>query len=261
MSTATSPLQRLGQRVAAYFRLPPEPPPAVPPRRSHVRLRLTPPLVVAAHGHVFTFQINASFVWTGEGVFREDLESLAQSSMGFARQELQRIAADVARTREPHEARELEIELTRVAAAHGRWTFTRNGTTYRCRPYIRVDLDDRVREQLLPVWERQVRLQAEHEVELRRARLAEERSVVWLEVLERLAGHPLAAAATRLTEGELADVVDTVMTEQKEAVDRLTALLDTLRNTSDLGAYERAETLDILVEQLRTRVAGRRRAE
>jgi len=258
---ATSSLRRWGQRIATFFRGPEGPPPPTPPSHASTRQRLASPIVVPARGHVFSFHIHASFLWTGDDVFEDDLQLLARSSMSSARRELRQIAADLARTREPQEARELEIEINRIAGKLGRWNYKRQGKTYRCRPYIRVELDERVKDQLMPIWERQIRLQGEHEVELRRARLAEERSIRWLEVLERLAEHPLAAAAARLTEEQLANVMDQVVTEQKDAVERLTTLLEnTLRNASDLGAYERAETLDVLIDQLRARVAGRRSA-
>lgn len=58
--------------------------------------------------------------------------------------------------------------------------------------------------------------------------------------------------AAKMTEKEFAVVVEKMLADQKDAAEQLHSLLEgALKNSAEMGAYERAETLDLLVEQLR----------
>jgi hypothetical protein len=232
---------------------PPEPPPPPPPPgRLTERRELDTPIVVPARGYVFDFHVYACFIWTSDGLRRETLSGWAQHFMTYARRELQQLAADLARNYSPHRVRELEVELKRVLATTGTWRYERHGTAVGCRPQVRVQLDDRVKQFVRPYWERRIKMECEHEVEVRRAELAEQLSRRWLTVLEKLAGNPLAGGAAKMTEKEFAVVVEKMLADQKDAAEQLHSLLEgALKNSAEMGAYERAETLDLLVEQLR----------
>ncbi|GAA2383271.1 hypothetical protein Cme02nite_70760 [Catellatospora methionotrophica] len=247
-------LLRLTRWTAAFLR---GPEPQAPPERTSARSRLPISISVPAQGHAFHFRIHATFRWQGETMHQDELTALAQETATAVRRELTEIALDLGPKYPPHRAHDLEVELNRAANSTRHWQYELQGKRYRCRPILRVELDDRVKQHVEEYWHRRVQMECEHEAEIRRTELAQELSARWLGVLEQLTSHRFAAAAARLTEAELAEVITTIVTEQKDAVERLQTLLDsTLRNSSDLGAYERAEALDVLLEQLRQQASS-----
>jgi hypothetical protein len=208
------------------------------------------PIPVLAKGYVFDFQILPDFTWTSHGLRRELLNDWVEQLTGRARRDLAHTAADFARRYPPHRARELEVELNR-ALSQTVWHYERSGVALDCRPRARVRLDAKVKEYLQPFWERQIKLECEHEVGMRRAHLLDERAQRWLSVLERLNRSKLAGSAARLTEQEFAEVVQELVANERETVERLMSLLrDAINNDGQadagLGRYELAEIFDML---------------
>lgn len=253
-------LARLWQRYLTWSRgpEPPQPlPPPPPPGHATQRQELTDPFVVPARGHVFDFQAYAAVDWSSDGLTREELNGRVQSLARRVRSELRKLIGDVARDYAPQRAGELEIELNRVLDARGPWRFNSSAAgVVRCHPHVRVALDDRVRQYVQPYWERRIKMECAHDFELRRAQLAEELTQRWLAVLEKLCDSPLADGAARLAEKELAEIVAEMRGDQKKAADQMQGLLDiAVSNSAGLGAYERAEMFDVVVEELRRRTA------
>ncbi len=121
------------------------------------------------------------------------------------------------------------------------------GTYVRCRPYAWLTLEEEVKRHMRPHWERMIEIECAHEVDVRRAQLADRLSAQWLAVLTKLADNPLAAGAAKLTEDAFAEVVAGIRTEQQAAQDRFTTLMEEhLRG--DLGPVERAYSVDRLVD-------------
>jgi hypothetical protein len=246
--------QRLRARLGAPE--PPAPPPLPPPPPPGplwLRRAVTQPIIVPALGHVFDFHVDASLLWRSDGLTREELSDWTQRFADRARRELVPRIGAVAHRYPPHEARALEVELNRLFAGRT-WRFRAGAVDLTCRPHVRVTLDDRVQDFVRPYWERRIKMECEHAVEIRRAELAEHLSQQWLAVLAKLRDNPLASGAARMTEKEFAAVVDQIRADQKEAADQLQSLLDTaLRNSAGLDAYERAETFDAVIDELRRR--------
>lgn len=208
------------------------------------------PITVLAKGYVFDFQILPNFTWTSHGLRRELLNDWVEQFTGRARRDLTHVAADIARHYPPHRARELEVELNR-RLSQAVWHYERSGVVLDCRPRARVRLDAKVKEYLQPFWERQIKLECEHDVGMRRAQMLDQRAQRWLSVLERLARSNLAGSAARLTEQEFADVVEELVRNERETVEQLMSLLrEAIQNDGQadagLGRYELAEIFDML---------------
>ncbi|MEV0607289.1 hypothetical protein AB0I61_13060 [Polymorphospora rubra] len=227
---------------------PPPPPPAPPPGRLTERRDLTAPLVVPASGYIFTFNVYAAFVWVSNGLPREVLNGSAQHFMPYAVRELKAIAASRARHHPAHHARELEVELQRILTDRGNWRYRRGDVEVTCRPYVWVELEDRVKRAVQPYWEQLIKLDCEHDVQMKRAEYAEQMSKQWLAILADLVGSPLADGAAQMTEKEFAAVVEKIVAERKAAAAKLDSLLE--EKVRDGDAFDRAEHFELLKERL-----------
>lgn len=249
-------LMRYWVAVLAWFRgpEPPPPQPVQPPGRLSQRHDLPDPIVVPARGHVFEFQVFASLNWSSDGLTHDELNARARSFVRLARRELSQLGGDVARNYPPYQARELEIELNRRISDRGVWRFERGDEVLTCHPHVRVGLDERVKQHLQPYWERRIRMECEHDVQVRRAQLADQLTQRWMVVLGKLRDNPLADGAAKLAEQELAEVVAELQADRREADDRLKDLLDNvIQMGADLDSYERAAAFDVIIDELRRR--------
>ncbi len=226
----------------------PPPPPLPPPGMLQERRRLTAPLVVPANGYTFSFHIHASFVWTSHGLARESLTSLTQYFMPYAVRTLNALAARHARTFPAHRAHDLEVQLQEVLAGQGPWRFIRDDVEITCRPHIWVKLEDRVKQAVQPYWEQLIKLDCEHDVQMKRAEYAEKLSKQWTALLSDLMGSPLADGAAELTEKQLSEVVHKIVADRQAAAEKLDALLT--ERVKDGEAFDRMENFEILKERL-----------
>lgn len=226
----------------------PPPPPPPPPGRLSERRDLASPLVVPASGYIFHFKIHATFIWVSHGLPRELLSGSAQHFMPYAVRELRALAASRARLHPPHHAQELEVELQRTLAERGEWRYRRGDIAVTCRPYVWVELEDRVKQAIQPYWEQLIKLDCEHNVQTRRAEYAEQLSKQWLNILTDLVDSPLADGAAQMTEKEFAAVVEKIVAERKAEAARLESLLDEKAREGD--AYNRMEHFEMLRERL-----------
>lgn len=236
----------------------PEPvlPPASPPPpqgRLSERRDLTSPLVVPASGYIFNFNVHAAFVWTSNGLPRELLSGLVQHFMPYAARELKALAAGRARHYPPHRARELEVHLQELLAEKGSWRYTLDGAEVTCRPHAWVQLDERVKQAVQPYWEQLIKLDCEHDVQMKRAEYAEQLSKQWMSILTDLVGSPLADGAAQLTEKELAVVVEKIIAERKAAAAKLDGLLEEKIREGD--AFDKVEHFEMLKERLERQAA------
>ena len=190
----------LGRIWRAFIRAlsPPEPLPSAP---------VSPAPAPPPSGYVFTFRVHATFHWSAEGVYQEQLSSLMDALAPYPIRRLKALAARHARNHAPHRAREMEQELQQVLTDGGPWPFAWRGIMATCRPYVWVELDEQVKEAVRPYWEQLIRLDCEHDVRVRRAEYTERLSRQWTDILTDLLGSPAAAGAAEMTEKELAEVV------------------------------------------------------
>jgi hypothetical protein len=262
--TAPETVVRIGwwARALAWLRerfMPVEPAPAPQPVGAlTLRRRMPEPVVVPAKGYVFDFQLHAIFTWISDGLPFDQLDACSHQFMPRARQALSRLASQTAGDLPPHRARDLEVALNRAFDGKS-WHYRRGDATVRCRAEVWVRLDDRVKEYLQPSWEKQIKMEADHEVNLRRAELVDQLSRRWLSILDNLRGSPAAPSAAQLTDKEFAEEMRKLAGEQRDAVDRLLSMMEeTLQNGRSgggLGEYEVAEGFDLLNQALR-RQAG-----
>ncbi|WP_050576948.1 hypothetical protein [Salinispora pacifica] len=215
---------------------------------------LQTPLVVPASGYVFTFRVHATFHWSAEGVYQEQLSSLMDALAPYPIRRLKALAARHARNHAPHHAREMEQELQQALIEGGPWPFALRGIAATCRPYVWVELDEQVKEAVRPYWEQLIRLDCEHDVRVRRAEYTERLSRQWTDILADLLGSPAAAGAAEMTEKELAEVVGRIVAEQRAAGEKLEDMMAEKANSSDM--QERSEHFEQLRERLERRADG-----
>jgi len=241
----------LFRRLIAFL-LGPEPEPAQPLGVLNIRTNLDQPIIVPARGHVFHFAVHGAFVWSSDGIPREDLHDWIRCYLPRARRDLRRMAAETAREFAPHRGGDMEVELQRVVGKDVPWRYSGNGVTISCSPHVSVKLDQRVKAVVAPFWERLIKMDYEQDVQLKRAQYAETLSKRWLTVLDGLIENPLAGGASQMTEAGFAKVFADVLEEKKEGVRRLNELIEQALRTSDfMGAYEQAQAFDMLIQQLK----------
>jgi hypothetical protein len=227
------------------------PPPPPPPGQLRGRRTLQNPMVVPASGYIFTFKVHATFTWMAEGVYREELSTAIDGLMPYSIRRLKALAAQRARHHPPHRARELEVELQKELDENEVWRFSWRGLSLTCRPYIWVELEERVKQTVRPYWEQLIKLDCEHDVQMRRAEYAERLSKQWATILTDLMGSPVADGAAEMTEKELAEVVGKIVSEQKAAAEKLEDLMT--KKADDGDTFERSEHFDALRQRLERR--------
>jgi hypothetical protein len=230
---------------------PAPPPPPQPPGSLRGRRRLPSPLVVPADGYIFNFHVQATFVWSAEGLYQDELTSSIDGLMPYVTRRLKALAAGHARRHPPHRAREFEVELQRELQQIGPWSLTWRGVSLTCQPHVWVELDEQVKEAIRPYWEQIIKLDFEHDVQTRRADYAEKLSRQWTGILTDLLGSPVAGGAAEMTERELAEVVRKIVDEQRAAAEKLEELMT--RKVDGGDTFERTEHFDALRERLEHR--------
>lgn len=227
---------------------PPSPPPSPPPSRLNARRNLTSPLEVPASGYIFNFRVHATFIWTANDLYQEQFASLIDHFHPYAIRRLTAIAAGVSRRHPPHRAREFEVELQERLDGLGDWKYSRRGVAIIARPHVWVKLDDRVKQAVQPYWEELIKLDCEHDVQMKRAEYAERLSKHWATILTDLIGSPFADGAAEMTEKEFADVVRKIMDDRKAAGEKVE---DLLRKRAEAGDdWERPDHFNELKERL-----------
>jgi hypothetical protein len=212
-------------------------------------------MLVPAQGYIFSFQVHATLIWVSNGLYQEQLTSSIDGLMPYALRRLKALAASYARKYQPHRAHELELDLQTALEKEKEWAFTWRGSTLTCRPYVWIELEDRVKDAVRPYWEQLIKLDCDHDVQMRRAEYAESISKHWTTILTDLMGSPVADGAAEMTEKELAEVVRKIVAEQKAAADKLEALMT--KKVEEGDTFERSDHFDALKERLERRADRR----
>ncbi|MEU4553811.1 hypothetical protein [Micromonospora violae] len=235
--------------VFDYWQRPPAP--DLTQRRRHPR-----PVIVPARGHVFSFEIHVALTWYSEGLREDQLGAWSLQFADLARRDVEHKAADLARHFHPHQAGALEIQLNRELS-RARRRYERQGVVLHCRPEVRVKLDEDVKAELRHVHLQRLREESEHELRIRQIQLTDQLTQRWIALIDRLRPNPLAHAALRLSDQDLANVLDEfVLKEERSNVERLAALLEeALRRSGRVGQpleeHEAAEIIKLLDDILR----------
>jgi hypothetical protein len=188
---------------------------------------------VPASGYIFTFQVHATFHWTANDLYQEQFGGLIEHFQPYAVRRLTAIAAGLSRRHEPHRAREFEVELQKALDEIGEWRYSRGPVTVFTRPHVWVELEERVKQAVRPYREELIKLDCEHDVQMKRAEYAERLSKHWTTILADLAGSPFADGAAEMTEKEFADVVRRIVVDRKAAAEKVEELLRKRADTGD----------------------------
>jgi hypothetical protein len=164
---------------------------------------------------------------------------LVDRFLPYSVRHLTAIAARLSRQHEAHRAREYEVELQKALEELGEWKYSRGGYSISVRPYVWVQLEDRVKQAVMPYWEELIKLDCEHDVQIKRAEYADRLSKQWTTILTDLAGSPFADAAAEMTEKEFADVVRKIVADRKAAAEKVDELLR--KRAESAGDWEESD--------------------
>jgi hypothetical protein len=216
------------------------------------RQGMSDPILLPAEGDTFDFGVRPVFTWHSEGLTTQELDSWIARLSSKARRTLSDTAADVARSFPPHRARELEARLNQDLQDRS-WSHTEDRVTLRYEVRVRVEPDERVREQMRPFWEKRIRMECEHELDRRRAELVDELTQKWSSILEKLHEDPLTSHAARLGEEQFAKVFGEFVADRKQGIQQIIELLREAvkqQNTLGLGPSEYTRSWDAALEAL-----------
>ena len=213
-----------------------------PPGRRAERRDAPAPIRVSAQGHVYDFIIHASFTWSSDRLRQETLSGYAHYYMPDVVLRLTHLAAERAGNFAPHQAADLQADLQRKLAKKCPWRYDRGDVVVECQPHVRVELDERVKQLVMPYSKQRIKLDCELNVALRRADHFERLSLRWLTILEKPVDGSVAGGAGQTANKDLAQAVQRMVAEHKAALRRLKDLLDETLRDSDI--FTRATPFD-----------------
>jgi hypothetical protein len=212
------------------------------------------PTLVPAQGSAFDFLVYSSMRWTGVGISRAELEYQIRVHMSTAASRVRWYAAAIGRRHPPHHIQDFEVELNAKLDRHTPLRFTDEETEVFCAIRVRVEADERIRQSLQPSWERRVVLESEHDLDMQRAHLVQQRTEAWTTLIEKLQHSPVAGSAAALAEEEFSKVYAKMLDERDKMAGTLAEVLrDIVRNNRQIGAYELAESYDRLLRSYEMR--------
>lgn len=211
-----------------------------------VRDELPAPILALSRGGVFDFAAHVVLTWVATGLSELDLHDAIQYHRAGMQACLSELVARRACQHEPYDAYTLERELTKELDGtkfHFEWV----GVDLLCQPLLRVRPDQKVREKLGEPLLARAKMECEHEVGMRRAVLVDQLARRWSDVLTKLWQDPFVEYAAKLTDKDLAQVVDQLIENRGAESASLLALLRQAindHNSLGIGGYEWAESLE-----------------
>ena len=208
-----------GRSDAGYLRQEPE-------REFTARHAPEEPVRLLADGDAFQFRVYPTFEWRGLAQSRDDLVAATSPLMGRARRTLANVLRPMARSFEPHRAREFETAANKRADGQS-WTIHDEGRGYSLGFTVTVQPDELVQEQLRPYWEARIKSECDHKLGLQRARQVDQLTRQWSIILDQLEQDPRTLHAAQLSEADFARVFGMFVDGRRKEVHDL---LDLLRN-------------------------------
>jgi hypothetical protein len=223
--------------------------PAPPPRPLTTTRESEAPIIVAAKGAAFDFQVHPTLRWRTEDVPLDEFEQLIALRTASVEKEVCRKAASLAREFEPHEAQRFEEALARSIGPQP-WRIGRgDDPSLTCQVQARVVPDKAVRQAMQPYWQRRIEIQSQHDLGMLRAELVRVQTEAWSSIMEKLQDNPLTRHAANLTEEQFARVYGEMHKARQDATTRLLDLLqNAARGHRSIGLYEYAETFDAALQ-------------
>lgn len=204
------------------------------------------PLRILAEGDAFAFKVFPTYEWRGEADSREELDECAVQLLPRTRRTALHVMRPIARTHQPHRARDFEIEVNTLTAQDWRPIWD-GGRELRFRFTVRAEPDDAVQEQIRPYWEARIKAECDHALGLQRAQQADELTRNWSAVFDKLEKDPRAAHAAKLSGMDFAEVFGAFVGGKHDALRELLKLLRAAVNGQDdarLGPSEYTQAWD-----------------
>ncbi|MEV5953673.1 hypothetical protein AB0M11_07830 [Streptomyces sp. NPDC051987] len=202
------------------------------------------PLLMAAHGDVFSFEVFPAFQWSSTEMSRETLKIRVRQHEETAREELLRVAWTAARACAADDPEAAEQAINAKLSAEGNWCYDDVQGRIRCTPSVRVRVDPAVRDHVLQYRLEELTLKETLRVGEFRAQRARELTEAWLEVIKDLELMPeLDAHKRRLLVPFASAFADddfhvAMSALRKERLTSVQALLRALEGAG--GAHQRA---------------------
>ncbi|MEU2775788.1 hypothetical protein ABZ646_23350 [Streptomyces sp. NPDC007162] len=228
---------------------------SVEPVRPEAYAELAPaaePLLLAAEGDVFEFQVLPHFRWHSREMSVEQLRRRAGALSAEARDELLKRSWSLARTCDPVDAAKAE-ELINSELSEG-WCYEDEDGLVKCRPTVRIRIDPALRDRMRPTRLEAQAMQEQLSVGLLRAEHARQLTEEWLQVIAGLehSGEltpvqrqfllPFAAA---LADGDFAAATDALRTVRRTGAVALANVLNqATKNHEEIGLFEFANAYD-----------------
>jgi hypothetical protein len=216
------------------------------------------PLRLPARGEVFELHVLADFKWTSSQLSRAALEEWVSAHTENARYKVQRELWDVARGIAAIDTAEAEVALNEKLRKG--WCYESESGTVRCQPSIRVRLDPRLAERLLPFEYRELNMNEEHRLGLLKAELTEILSKAWMKSIKLLEtaddfvtseeqAQFLAPFSAALADAEFAAVMTQLAQKRRQLTVELKNVLDDARKGHEqIGLFEFASAYDRAVQ-------------
>lgn len=216
------------------------------------------PLRLPAQGEVFELHLLVDFKWISSQLSRSALEERATTHTENARHEVQRRLWAVARGIAATETAEAETALN--AKLKDGWCYESESATVRCQPSVRVRLDPRLADRLLPFQHRELDMNEEHRLGMLKAELTEVLSKAWMKsvklvetadefVVSEEQAQFLAPFAAVLADGDFASVMIQLAQKRRQLTVELKNVLDDARRGHEqAGLFEFASAYDRAVQ-------------
>lgn len=228
---------------------------------------------VRAQGGYFCFTVQLNYNW--------EAKTLSERAWAYqlwprARRDLRNLLTVLGRRIPPHRPDELEEQVNHRLA--GGREYREDGVLIPFHPQVYVFADDRASQHLKPFWDRRITLQSLYDLDVLRAKLADELIEQWSELLRKLLTEPLSQHAGKLVAEHLfsastdannpsivdgtkvfAEVVSQLFDDHGKTGAKLVTLLEeAIRNHEKvgLGQYEFVETYDAALQELRQQLAA-----
>ncbi|MET8041890.1 hypothetical protein ABZU25_13645 [Micromonospora sp. NPDC005215] len=208
------------------------------------------PIVVPAQGDVYDFHVLVQLRWDSPSR-HFDLDEIEDESAAYqdiARQRTTQAVWRQARSLDPLDPAGAETLLNEMLAAGFCWP--RTNPDLRCRPWVRVMIDPRLREQKAPLELRRI----EQQVGMARDEVVRERTERWLHAFQELEQFRhlgkderqfLVPFAASLVDADLARVTAALASERRSRYDELVGVLaQAVRDHERVGLFEFANAYD-----------------
>jgi hypothetical protein len=201
--------------------------PRTPERLRSCLTELSEPLLLLAEGGAFHFQVSPTYEWRAYADSLDEVRDRAAALQGYARRCAIRLVRPLAREFQPHRIKDFESAANKRLDAQWRNLSAIDGDDIWYLITVRVEADERVQEHLRPYWEKRMKADFQHDLDLLRAERADALTRRWSEIFDLLEKDPRALHAAKLTEEGFATVFGTFVDDKNKA---LRSLLDLLRD-------------------------------